>query len=423
MTFVSGQRAAAPWSNHNWHGQWSTAAQLPNVAGATSQISDLQAGDKAWVVAASAEYICTDPTAGAAVWVAVPTGAADCCDQVPLVYQPGGTAAGNVYTDFGLLHTAANTRENPVVLIDGTFLSPTIPAGTYDFSGWTFRSAGIEQAQLVFMDGVNATITAGYLPVAFDNLAVALDAGNMTASPFRLVPTNYSSALTVDATNTTFVGDSVSVTPVGVFHLEPTGTGDSTLNVTVRGISNAGDYTVVTDNTAGIVNVGLTAYDVGTVQGQAIVGTASNLNRAVYSAYASLAAQSLLTVTVTDALDAAAGTKERHVLNGTQTGVVELLIGSLYFVQGTVILAGSKAMIGTVAGGAETATLNMRAFTGGALVADWAATGALQDVGLAADVTIAASGWYDLFIVGGGGGQVAQARGLYLTLYLPGGGG
>jgi hypothetical protein len=417
MTFVAGQRPVAPWGFHHWWGKWSTAAELPNVAGSATQWGEIQAGDAAWVVASGgAMYLCTDPTPGAAIWVSVPTGAAGgCCDLVPLVYQPGGTPSDNVYTDFGLLYTEAATRTNPVVLIDGSFMTPTIPAGVYNFSGWTFRSAGLEQTQLVFMDGVNATITSGYGPIAFDNLNVALDAGNMTASPFRLRPISYGSVLQVYATDTSFTGDAVSITPVGVFHAAPI-VGASTLNITLRGLSYANEFTTVADNTSGIVNVGLFAYDVGTVAPTAIAGTATDLDRSQYSTFTSLPPQSGLTVTGTSTYDATNATKERHVLNGEQTGVVELHIGSVYFPQDTVLLADSKAQIGTVGGGAETATLNLRD-TLGNLYATWTATGTLQEVTLAADVELPSNTFYNLYIVGGGVAQVAQARGLYLFFY------
>ncbi len=53
------------------------------------------------------------------------------------VYQPGGTASGNVYTDFTALVSAYNTQAQPgLIRLDDTF-SPgfiSIPAGSHDFN-------------------------------------------------------------------------------------------------------------------------------------------------------------------------------------------------------------------------------------------------------------------------------------------------
>ena len=76
MPFLPKQRPAAPWSNHNYWGQYDVSAALPNSLGADLQISDLQAGDVAWVATDSSLYVCTDPTFGAAVWASMGTGGA-----------------------------------------------------------------------------------------------------------------------------------------------------------------------------------------------------------------------------------------------------------------------------------------------------------------------------------------------------------
>jgi hypothetical protein len=71
MPFVPSQRAAAPWSDHHWWGQYTTAAELPNVAGSSTQLNpELQAGDVAWVVDTAQLYVCQDPTPEEAVWTA-----------------------------------------------------------------------------------------------------------------------------------------------------------------------------------------------------------------------------------------------------------------------------------------------------------------------------------------------------------------
>ncbi len=50
-----------------WWGEYVSAAQLPNVAGATFQTSNLFVGAMAFVTG-SGQYVCTDATRGAAVW-------------------------------------------------------------------------------------------------------------------------------------------------------------------------------------------------------------------------------------------------------------------------------------------------------------------------------------------------------------------
>lgn len=74
--FVPGQRPAAPWSDHHWWGIWTTATSLPNTAtsDSTGYGADLQEGDLAWCADVKELFVCTDPTPGAAVWVAIGSG-------------------------------------------------------------------------------------------------------------------------------------------------------------------------------------------------------------------------------------------------------------------------------------------------------------------------------------------------------------
>jgi hypothetical protein len=72
---VALQRAAAPWGDNNYWGQFDADTDLVNVAGAAFQIGgDLQAGDVAWVVGDTALFVCTDPTPGAAAWMQISAG-------------------------------------------------------------------------------------------------------------------------------------------------------------------------------------------------------------------------------------------------------------------------------------------------------------------------------------------------------------
>ena len=96
-----------------------------------------------------------------------------------------------------------------------------------------------------------------------------------------------------------------------------------------------------------------------------------------------------------------------------QTGTTPLLVGSVFLPVGT-LQAASRVMLGTGAGG--TATLELRRFTGGALLATWTQTGALQDTLLGASVAVADADWYDITIFGDAGPTVAQIKGLDWTV-------
>jgi len=64
----------SPIAFHAYWGIFATYIALPNVLGSTTQSSDLQAGDTAYVSGTSALYVCTVATLGAAVWAAVASG-------------------------------------------------------------------------------------------------------------------------------------------------------------------------------------------------------------------------------------------------------------------------------------------------------------------------------------------------------------
>lgn len=65
---VPGQRATAPWGQHNYWGLFTDPNDLPNVAGSSFQQNGLQRGDVAWSDSDNKLYVCIDPTLGAAVW-------------------------------------------------------------------------------------------------------------------------------------------------------------------------------------------------------------------------------------------------------------------------------------------------------------------------------------------------------------------
>ena len=107
-----------------------------------------------------------------------------------------------------------------------------------------------------------------------------------------------------------------------------------------------------------------------------------------------------------------------HVaLEATATGALPWYAGSVYLDSTQTIRAASRALIGGATAG-ETALLELRRFTGGALLCSFApAAGTFQDVPLSGgvDVPVPASDWYDLYLSETGGGT-ALARGLLIVL-------
>ncbi len=89
-------------------GSFATAAQLPNVSGATLQSVQVDAGDQAYVSGTAAFYVCTTATVGAAVWARVGPG-----QTLSTVFNASGDLS------FAVLGAAAGTVSLSA-LIDGT---------------------------------------------------------------------------------------------------------------------------------------------------------------------------------------------------------------------------------------------------------------------------------------------------------------
>lgn len=100
-------------------------------------------------------------------------------------------------------------------------------------------------------------------------------------------------------------------------------------------------------------------------------------------------------------------------LNASQIGTTALYVGSVKLASNRRILATSAAMLGGSIP-SETATLELRRFTGGAVIATWSVTAVLGDVQLAADVTIPADDWYDFYLYAGGAAETALVKGVTL---------
>lgn len=107
-----------------------------------------------------------------------------------------------------------------------------------------------------------------------------------------------------------------------------------------------------------------------------------------------------------------------HLLTNTDvTGTTEVSLGMVYLRIGSIIGAGSKAMLGATSGGGDTADLRIRRFTGGTEVAIFSATGTPANTAITAAYTVANSDWYELTLVAGGAAQVARCQGVHLHVY------
>jgi len=134
--FIPLQRQAAPWSDHNWWGQYDDAAGLPNVAGSSFQLSstELQRGDVAWAEAEGALYVCSDPASQAAVWDLLGGGGGLGVSPGALVLRPGAVPTGNIFADWPTLFAAYQLTDGPVTIEFDDALAPiTLPAGSYAF--------------------------------------------------------------------------------------------------------------------------------------------------------------------------------------------------------------------------------------------------------------------------------------------------
>jgi hypothetical protein len=108
-------------------------------------------------------------------------------------------------------------------------------------------------------------------------------------------------------------------------------------------------------------------------------------------------------------------TDVKQLLNDSQTGTTFLHLGSVYLPAGT-LQVGSSAVMGTdnVAG---TATLEIRRFTGGAVVGSITATGAsLQVVSPTSNLAVPYPDFYDLYLKASGVGITAMIKGINLVV-------
>jgi hypothetical protein len=107
------------------------------------------------------------------------------------IYRPGGTASGNVYTDFSLAVAAANALNGAAttIFIDPSITNPsTVPVTTYDLRGITFTAIQVQSGTIptiVFPNG--STISNLWQNII--NVAFSSDAA--TTAPIYTVGTTF----------------------------------------------------------------------------------------------------------------------------------------------------------------------------------------------------------------------------------------
>ena len=310
------------------------------------------------------------------------------------VFRPGGVAAGNVYITWAALYAAVNAVEGQVIVqIEDSLAAAQIPAGVYDFTNWTIVGeydpvTGLRPT-LTILTGV--TITGNF---RLERLVFQLDAG--ATAP---ITASYNPIL-IEMLDSEFNGGIAANGLVTGFFGPP-------VQVVMRGVS------VVTSSAFLLLGVAVqfTLYDRSRLAADACAGSGAPIvaraidNETVRIEVQSGYAGSLSIETPHEVMNGP--------LNASQLGTTELHIGSVYLLNGQRILASSSAMLGGAIV-ADTGSLRMRRFTGGALIATWSTTGTITDTQLGADVSITNDDWYDLYLFSGGAAETAVIKGLRL---------
>jgi len=341
-------------------------------------------------------------------------GGGDCCDYV---FQPGGTPdpTKNIYDDWGDLYTDASAEPLPPrVLMDDQFAPVTIPAGTYTLDGWTLQSANQLSTTVYLADGANVNVAAGGTAIRLSRIALQPDPGGMTGPVFNLA-NNYPQSLRLVLEDSSIIGDSTNL--VAMIDAKPLGGGQASVTFEMTRASSVLSWAVDADNAAGITDLNVVGWDAAVLAESAFQGSCSSLSLSAQSPLANLSSSPALTATIGKSYAAQGGDRVRLPIMGTVVGTAETTVGAIRLAAGAVIAGDSYALLGTL-GVADTATLRLRRFTGGTLIATWTATGLLQDSQLAAATVVAATeDWYYFTLAAGGAAQTAIVQGAHLNIY------
>lgn len=315
------------------------------------------------------------------------------------VYRVGGVAGGNVYTTWASFYAAINAVQGPkIARIDDSLGAAEVPAGVWNFHDWTLVG------DIATVTGNRPTLTILTGVTISGNFRVERVILRMASGASTPIVYTGSSTRVIELVDADLDG---GVGASGVFFVAASGAG---IRLVMRGTSRI--FSLAAVITGGNFSVDL--YDRAQVDGDAFGGGGGLLtvrimdpDSANYALQPSYGVASVVT--------------PKSVWNGPineeQLGTTELHVGSIYLPSGVRIHATTHAMIGGSVV-TETGILNIRRFTGGALIASITRLGALGDqvLDLGLDVPILASDWYDLYLVAGGAAETALIKGLQLVV-------
>ena len=344
---------------------------------------------------------------GASNWA--PAAPAVSSDPAFFIFNPGGTAAGNVYTTWATLETAVNAHTGPkvVYLDDSGGGSMTIPGPTFDVEGWELRS--FPGKRLTLAIGTDAQQVFTPLAITPFNLTlVSVDLGMDGYSTYSAFVLNTGTALQLRMDNAAIDGVSVLA---AMFNFV-SGAFCSAFNADLRGFSYLNSYTATMD---GATPAALYLRDSAEVAPFALSdgGVIPSLGGvSVYhgGANAKYYPQTFLTAGIVYF----GARAEKLPLNESQTGTTELHIGSIFIDSYAVILAGSVAMLGgSVVGG----VLTIRRYTGGTLMGSFNSTNVpIGSVGLSTDILVSTADWYEFYLAGATLADTAICKGVTLNI-------
>ena len=344
---------------------------------------------------------------GASNWApAAPTVSSD---PAFFIFNPGGAAAGNVYTTWATLETAVNAHTGPkvVYLDDSGGGSMTIPGPTFDVEGWELRS----------FPGKRLTLTIGtdaqqvFTPLAitpFNLTLVSVDLEMDGASTYSAFVLNTGTSLQLRMDNASVLGISVLA---AMFNFV-SGAFCSAFNADLRGFSYLNSYTATMD---GAMSAALYLRDSAEVAPFALSDGGGGPPSGGVSVYHGGANAKYYPQTFLTAGIVYFGARaEKLPLNESQTGTTELHIGSIFIDSYAVILAGSVAMLGgSVVGG----VLTIRRYTGGTLMGSFNSTNVpIGSVGLSTDILVSTADWYEFYLAGATLADTAICKGVTLSI-------
>jgi hypothetical protein len=322
------------------------------------------------------------------------------------IFNPGGTPGDNVYDTWVSLEAAVNAHNGPkIVYLDDSGGGPLrIPDGaSFDMKDWEVRSFPGKRLSLVVGTNAQQVFTPG-LSNQISLTLVRVDLSMDFASTIPAFVLNATTAFRLQMVDSSTVGAGAAAR---MFYF--VGGPNSSFNADLRGVSAFSYDSALLDDpsTTSIYVRDSSEVSPGALFDNSPMGPGAAIYHDGDSAKFYL--QSGLTAPVTYF-----GAKNRYLpFNESQVGTTELYIGSVFIPADSIIQANSLAMLGgTVTG----AVLNVRAFSGGALLGTFTASGPLGSWNLSNDIVVTSSGWYDFYLAGATPADTAICKGVTLSL-------